>query len=65
MSIEETATESSSGPPKAPECTAWSATVTSTVTIALPRSVDVTAGSPTFQFDESVTTMTSAASSPL
>ena len=43
--MEETTTESRSGPPKAPEWTAWSATVTSTVAMALPRRVEVTAGS--------------------
>ena len=63
MSMEETTTESRSGPPKAPEWTAWSATVTSTVAMALPRRVEVTAGSPAFQLLESATTMTSAANS--
>ncbi len=50
------------GPPNSPECTACSSTAISTSQSTSPRSPTVSAGTPTFQFAESATTMTSAAS---
>ena len=53
-------TASRTGPPYWPECRAWSSTSMRASTWTTPRSEVVSAGTPTLQFEESATMMTSA-----
>ena len=53
---------SGTAPPNIPECTPWSRVSTVTTARTIPRSVVVSAGSPTSQLPESASTMASARS---